>query len=78
MKIQIAKDNWNANLYDQNHSFVSMYGNNLMEEVGFRVTIAEHFDRPTPLDGENGLRNWIKMFGSQLFEGIDETRIGDI
>ncbi|MEH7014275.1 methyltransferase domain-containing protein [Neobacillus niacini] len=50
----------------------------LMEEVGFRVTFAEHFDRPTPLDGENGLRNWIKMFGSKLFEGIDETRIGNI
>jgi trans-aconitate methyltransferase len=44
----------------------------LMEEVGFRVTFAEHFDRPTPLDGDNGLRNWIEMFGSQFFDGIDE------
>jgi trans-aconitate methyltransferase len=46
----------------------------LMEEVGFRVTYAEHFDRPTPLDGEDGLKNWIEMFGSQFFEGIDECR----
>ena len=30
-KIQSTKDNWNANLYDQNHSFVSKYGNNLVE-----------------------------------------------
>lgn len=28
---QSSKDNWNANLYDQNHSFVSRYGNNLIE-----------------------------------------------
>lgn len=43
---------------------------NLMEIVGFRVTFAQHFDRPTPLVGENGLRNWIAMFGDQLFHGI--------
>lgn len=50
----------------------------LMEEAGFRVTFAEHFDRPTPLDGENGLRNWIKMFGNTFFEGIDEERTESI
>ncbi len=42
----------------------------LMEEVGFRVTFALHFDRPTLLEGEAGLRNWIDMFASNLFEGI--------
>jgi ubiquinone/menaquinone biosynthesis C-methylase UbiE len=46
----------------------------LMEEAGFRVTFAEHFDRPTPLDGETGLWNWIKMFGMNLFEGLEEER----
>lgn len=46
----------------------------LMEEIGFRVIFAEHFDRPTPLDGENGLRNWIEMFSSHMFEGIDEDK----
>ncbi|MFD1350833.1 class I SAM-dependent methyltransferase [Oceanobacillus caeni] len=44
----------------------------LMEEVGFRVTFAQHFDRPTPLDGDNGLKNWINMFGNQLFVGVPE------
>nr|WP_309098730.1 methyltransferase domain-containing protein [Fredinandcohnia onubensis] len=43
---------------------------NLMEAVGFRVIFAQHYDRPTLLDGENGLINWINMFGSQLFDGI--------
>lgn len=42
----------------------------LMEAAGFRVTFAHHFDRPTPLDGENGLKNWIDMFANSFFEGI--------
>ena len=44
-----------------------------MEEAGFRVTFAQHLDRPTPLDGEDGLRNWIKMFGSQLLDGVESS-----
>lgn len=44
----------------------------LMEEVGFRVTFAQHFDRPTQLVGDNGLNNWIDMFGNHLFDGIPE------
>src|SRR5690625_2926054 len=51
---------------------------NLMEEVGFRVIFAEHYDRPTPLDGENGLRNFINMFGQHLFNGIPEHTINNI
>lgn len=43
----------------------------LMEEVGFRVTFAQHFDRPTQLDGDNGLKNWIEMFCGQMFEGTE-------
>lgn len=45
---------------------------NLMEYSGFRVIYAAHFDRPTPLEGMEGLRNWIYMFGQSLFKGIDE------
>lgn len=44
----------------------------LMEQAGFRVIFAMHFDRPTPLEGEEGLKNWIDMFGSLFFEGIHE------
>lgn len=44
----------------------------LMEEAGFRVTLAQHFDRPTPLEGKNGLRNWIEMFASSMVEGLSE------
>lgn len=42
----------------------------LMEEVGFKVVFAQHFDRPTLLDRENGIRNWIEMFGGSIFEGL--------
>jgi hypothetical protein len=44
----------------------------LMEEAGFRVIFAQHFDRPTPLDGADGIRNWIEMFGRSMFEGLAE------
>lgn len=40
-----------------------------MEEAGFRVIFAQHFDRPTPLEGENGLRNWIEMFANSMIDG---------
>lgn len=46
----------------------------LMEKVGFRVTFAQHFDRPTILEGHHGLRNWIEMFCSDMFKGIDEIK----
>lgn len=47
----------------------------IMEQVGFRVTHAQHFDRPTPLSGEQGLRNWIEMFATSMFEGVtSETK----
>ena len=51
---------------------------NLMEEAGFRVTFAQHFDRPTPLDGENGLKNWIDMFSNHLFIGIPQHSKNEI
>lgn len=41
-----------------------------MEQVGFRCLFAQHFDRPTPLNGENGLFNWMEMFAGQFFEGL--------
>lgn len=44
----------------------------LMEAAGFRVTFAQHYDRPTPLEGNNGLKNWIEMFGNQLLNGVPE------
>ncbi|WP_445486811.1 class I SAM-dependent methyltransferase [Niallia sp. 03133] len=45
----------------------------LMEKAGFRVAFAHHFDRPTKLDGEDGLKNWIIMFANDFFKEVDEA-----
>lgn len=50
----------------------------LMEKVGFRVTFASHFDRPTTLDGQNGLRNWMEMFGQTMFQTLDEITVNEV
>jgi ubiquinone/menaquinone biosynthesis C-methylase UbiE len=50
----------------------------LMEEAGFRVVYAQHFDRPTVLNGDHGVNNWIEMFGSDMFEGIPNEKRADI
>lgn len=50
----------------------------LMEKVGFKVTFAQHFDRPTLLDGENGLSNWIEMFCMDIFKHVNEDNKTDM
>jgi len=34
----------------------------LLEQHGIEVTQAMLFERPTPVEGENGLRDWLRMF----------------
>ena len=51
----------------------------LLERKGFRVRFAAHFDRPTVLkDTENGIKDWIRMFGNAFFNNIPETEIGAV
>ena len=50
----------------------------LLENQGFRVVRAEHFDRPTPLKGENGLKDWLLMFTDNFFAGITASEKVDI
>src|SRR5207253_5108975 len=42
----------------------------LLEEEGLEVTFALLFDRPTPLQGDEGMRNWIAMFGSHALTRV--------
>lgn len=49
----------------------------LLENAGFRVTYAILFDRLTELKGEDGLKDWIKMFVKTPFSVVrneDEKR----
>ena len=47
----------------------------LMESAGFHVIFAQHYDRPTLLEGERGLANWMDMFGDLFFNGIPVDEI---
>ncbi|HTS78687.1 MAG TPA: methyltransferase domain-containing protein [Bryobacteraceae bacterium] len=38
----------------------------LLEAEGFEVRFATLFERPTVIEGENGLEDWLKMFGGAL------------
>lgn len=42
----------------------------LLERQGFRVVRAEHFDRPTPLKGPTGMKDWFLMFAGNFFPNI--------
>lgn len=51
----------------------------LLEKRGFQIKYASHFDRPTKLqDTDNGLKDWIKMFGNAFFMDIPERDIDNI
>jgi very-short-patch-repair endonuclease/trans-aconitate methyltransferase len=41
----------------------------ILEAHGFEVQAAWLFDRPTPLEGEDGMRNWLSMFGHPILRG---------
>lgn len=44
-----------------------------LEKTGFSVKLAEHYERPTALIGKNGIKDWIKLFGADLFINIEES-----
>lgn len=50
----------------------------LLENLGFCVTYATWFERPTPLSGgEAGLRNWIELIGKSFLLGIPSAQHND-
>lgn len=46
----------------------------LLEWAGFRVVFAVLFERPTPLSGESGLADWIRMFVKTPFTQVPEGK----
>lgn len=57
---------------------IGEYGT-LLEQQGFRVTHAIHFDRPTPLkDGIIGLNHWLNSFGDDYFHPYKEREKEEI
>jgi hypothetical protein len=49
----------------------------ILEDVGLEVLSAALFDRPTPLQGPDGLLNWIRMFRAPVLEAIPADRYDD-
>jgi trans-aconitate methyltransferase len=46
----------------------------LLEAGGLEVRSASLFDRPTPLEGEGGLRDWVRMFRSGVLNAVPAER----
>ncbi|RRB04638.1 class I SAM-dependent methyltransferase [Larkinella rosea] len=43
-----------------------------LEKHGFRVNVAQHYDRDTLLnDPERGIIDWVEQFGGNFFPGVD-------
>ena len=50
----------------------------LLEKAGFRVEFATLFDRPTKQNGPDGLADWIRMFDTAPFSGVDPALAAQI
>jgi trans-aconitate methyltransferase len=44
----------------------------LLERHGFRVRFMTHFDRPSRMDGEHGLRTWLALFSEPLLRALGD------
>jgi trans-aconitate 2-methyltransferase len=42
----------------------------ILEDAGLEVRTAQLFDRPTPLEGEQGMANWLRQFCWYSFEAL--------
>lgn len=43
----------------------------LLEENGFNICFASHFNRDTFLDNRVDITSWLEMFGKKIFIGVD-------
>ncbi|MDB9525506.1 methyltransferase domain-containing protein [Oscillatoria sp. CS-180] len=50
----------------------------LLEEQGFEVQFARLYDRPTPLQGEDGLLNWLQMFATRFWADLSSQQVQDL
>lgn len=46
----------------------------VLEAHQLELTQAALIDRPTPLEGDEGLRNWVRMFGSHWLSQVPESQ----
>ena len=49
----------------------------ILEANGFELRSAVLFDRPTALEGERGMENWIRQFKSYYFDDLSKVQATD-
>ncbi|HTW63893.1 MAG TPA: methyltransferase domain-containing protein [Bryobacteraceae bacterium] len=49
----------------------------LLDRNGFEVREASLFDRPTQLQGEDGMENWLRMFTQNFWRDLSPERTAD-
>lgn len=64
--------NYDMNKYPWYFPKVSEFST-LLENTGFTVRLMEHYDRITPLKGNKGMEDWIRMFASNLYRDVDPS-----
>jgi trans-aconitate methyltransferase len=67
----------NAKIENWYFPSLSQYAS-LLEQNGFRVIFATHFDRETLLKEETGMKNWLRMFAASYLDGIENNRVNPI
>ena len=54
----------------------------ILDRSGFEVRMAELYERPTPLEGDSGMENWIRQFKWYYFEqlpaGVREQALAEV
>ncbi len=50
----------------------------VLAHAGLELRSAWLFERPTPLEGDDGMRNWISMFGGGMFQGVPADKLDNI
>jgi trans-aconitate methyltransferase len=50
----------------------------LLEAHGLEVRMAQLFDRPTPLEGDAGMENWLKQFKFYYFENLPPAVLSEV
>lgn len=50
----------------------------ILESEGLEVISGSLYDRPTPLEGPEGMKNWVRMFGSATGLQFSEAQLQEI
>jgi trans-aconitate methyltransferase len=67
---EVLSEDYGINVAERNPWYFPSIGeySTLLEQSGFQVSYAHHFDRPTPLTGgEEGLNHWLDSFANDFF-----------